>query len=448
MNTASLSLFQPVHHFGSPRGGKGDQIVEFDKVMDQAYSTENTSLPGANSELADPDMVAMMDKAELMKYLHAEAGLAGDIDESIVNELYHYLQQSNGQENVVFSESELNIQLQEFTSLYGDEASVELKAVIEQLTQTDMPTADVVEEMFQKLEVNAWLEANVLQLMEQIQAVLGKIHQTERIEEVASKLMPLLKEFSAMQKQTEVQSFTDLARKHLSKDELEILTRMNELYEKRTHFQSKQIYGQSATVTRSDLAQWLTAELNKQPVQADQTSTVINNEQMMAPRVSVLQQQAIHNSNLASIERIEGEMTQRIATMVQQSTLLRAGSPLQTMSITLTPHNLGTLHITFEQVEGEMMVRIMTNSLMTKEALENNMQQLKHTFSPHQVQIVRDDTLIDEEVIAQQEEEQLTEDEERERAEELEEAQQEEQGSLDFSQLFKELQEMEVPLND
>nr|WP_281349716.1 flagellar hook-length control protein FliK [Ornithinibacillus caprae] len=61
------------------------------------------------------------------------------------------------------------------------------------------------------------------------------------------------------------------------------------------------------------------------------------------------------------------------------------------LSITLRPDNLGEMMVKLTQVNGEMTVKILVSSQAAKEMLESNINQLKTMFSPHQVQIERQD---------------------------------------------------------
>src|SRR5699024_4572627 len=230
---------------------------------------------------------------------------------------------------------------------------------------------------------------------------------------------------------TDLQSFptrrsSDLfATKFLIPEDVEILKNVQELYEKRTHFQSKQMYRENATVTSSDVAQWIKAALN-QNQDYEQTHRVIstlNNEPITVPRISVVNQQAIHQ--LDSVQRIDAEMSTKIANIIKQHMLLQNRGPMQSLSMVLTPEHLGRLQVNFSQVDGEMIVRIIASSSYAKEMLESNLHQLKHAFSPHQVQVVRgDDTLIEDDVLPQQEEQN---EEQQETHDEQQEEQNEEQ---------------------
>ncbi|GGC96980.1 flagellar hook-length control protein FliK [Pontibacillus salipaludis] len=66
----------------------------------------------------------------------------------------------------------------------------------------------------------------------------------------------------------------------------------------------------------------------------------------------------------------------------------KAGSQL---SIKLNPGSLGDMMVKMTQQNGEMMVKIMVSTQAAKEMLEGNLNQLRHMFTPSQVQIEKQD---------------------------------------------------------
>ncbi|KGP93275.1 hypothetical protein N780_10950 [Pontibacillus chungwhensis BH030062] len=66
----------------------------------------------------------------------------------------------------------------------------------------------------------------------------------------------------------------------------------------------------------------------------------------------------------------------------------KAGSQL---SIKLNPGSLGDMMVKMTQQNGEMMVKIMVSTQAAKEMLEGNLNQLRHMFTPNQVQIEKQD---------------------------------------------------------
>src|SRR5699024_10698520 len=107
------------------------------------------------------------------------------------------------------------------------------------------------------------------------------------------------------------------------------------------------------------------------------------------------------------------------------------------LSITLNPSNIGEMLVRMTEVDGEMMVKIVVTTSRAKEMLESNMHQLRHMFSPHQVQIERQEAQLN---ITQKagDKEGLDEEKEREGQQEQQEQNQNgEQPERDFSDYFR-----------
>ena len=468
MNAGLLQLFQPVMNNNQLfTEASSKQSDDFKQLIAHVLENENTSsdlIKELTSTGKTPDVLldelAVNDEllallSELLSkdllYLFQEAD-----EEELLEQLQAFI---NGDESL--SNEALNklLNLLEDAKNDLDENSIALfhllKQLVDEWNTTDeniqfYPTIDINIQQNELMQLDAEAQTNIMQLISDLKQVFKQIHSGERMETVARQLLPLLQQWSSMNNQLSHDQLRQLVAEQLDAEDLEVLEKVQKLYESRTHFQSKNMYGNNATVSRSDVAQWLTAALNE-PTSAEPQSRVIptlNNEQLVTPRMSILNQQAIYNNSMESVQRVEAEITQRIVTQIQQNMLLQANAPQQSLSIRLAPEHLGTLNIQFTQVNGEMIVRIMTNSLATKEVLEANLQQLKHAFSPHQVQIVRDDTEIDEEMMSQQEEEQLAKDDEKSHDEQLEEQQSEEQIIIDFTSLIEEFLAEEVETDD
>lgn len=453
MNAALLQLFQPIKNNNQLfNEGSSKQSGDFKHLIAQVLQNKEVSSSfGNNNKLLDE--MAINDELQAL------------LSELLSKDLFHIFQEENEEELLqqlqvfINGESSLNNEtLDDLLNLLDkvrDGLDVESTALFHSLKQLEYdenihfyPSIDISFQQNESIQLDGEAKANIMQLISNLEQVFKQIHNGERMESVARQLLPLLEQWSNMNKQLPNDQLRQLIAEQLDAEDLEVLEKVQKLYENRTHFQSKNMYGNNATVSRSDVAQWLTVVLNE-PTNAEPQNRVIptlNNEQLVTPRMSVLNQQAIYNSSMESVQRVEAEITQRIVTQIQQNMLLRANTPQQSLSIRLAPEHLGTLNIQFTQVNGEMLVRIMTNSLATKEVLEANLQQLKHAFSPHQVQIVREDTGIDEEIMSQQEE--LAEDNEQEHDEQLEEQHSDEQITIDFTSLLEEFLAEEVETDD
>ena len=387
--------------------------TDFKSLMEQMFLDENTKTTDMLIETnEDDDILAHVKEENIVE--HAEETLAGIV------------QEDNG-DDVLGEISENTLQ--------------EPKPSPDEVENEDIL---IIGEQVSPLEGVHELEMD--HFMIHLQTLFQQMGEGQHIKEMASKFTPVLKEWLDIKQQTSEENFYKLVSDYLSVDEIELMEKVSDLYEKRNHFSSKQIYGDNAAVTRSDVAQWLTATLESQiQPHTDRIIPVINHEQMIAPKMSALEQQAIYTNRIEHVEGVQTEIVQEVTKAIQQSKFIHRSNVMQELVIVLTPDHLGTIRISLSNIEGEMMVRMITNSGFTKELLESNVHQLKHAFSPHQVQIMRDDTLIDEDIQAHQEED-TSFDHEEEQEEQLDEENKQEKVSIDFSTLFRQLQEEEGQL--
>ena len=485
MDATNVQMFQPIQKQSYIKGNTISSSGGFDNILKQSFMLQRTptseSLNKQNirnvKQLLNDDKISVDDVRGFVKgfldVLNSEEGndlleqFLSDNQDSL-NDLADWLEFLLNNEHMVLNDlsktqfAELFQQLQnvlikrdsELMELEGLSNSEVLQlvtvlhSVIDKTEEDNISELEIEDIIHENItELNELTESKIIQLFTQIQSVMNFMNRGESPEKIARMFLPLLNEWTSMSKQHSKETLNQFATKFLIPEDVEILKNVQELYEKRTHFQSKQMYRENATVTSSDVAQWIKAALN-QNQDYEQTHRVIstlNNEPITVPRISVVNQQAIHQ--LDSVQRIDAEMSTKIANIIKQHMLLQNRGPMQSLSMVLTPEHLGRLQVNFSQVDGEMIVRIIASSSYAKEMLESNLHQLKHAFSPHQVQVVRgDDTLIEDDVLPQQEEQN---EEQQETHDEQQEEQNEEQITINFSTLFEEaLEEEEVMIND
>src|SRR5690625_749515 len=425
MNAINFNLpFATANNAFSQDAESSDNAIDFKSFIEHSLMDEKTSTSLKDISYTEEEGIAELDMEMLLKLM-----------EKIVPEMLEQNTEAEMEDNMS-AESVLGQITQPTDEIEGQLLS--LHPEIEMGEKENNPIPDVQEPVLEEI-----IGVELVQLMIQVQTLFQQIEQGYRLEDVASRLIPVLKEWTLLKQQIPTETYTQLVSNQLSKDEEDLLQKISVLYEKRSHFSSKQMYGDNASITRSDVAHWLSAALE----QSDRIIPVINSEQMVAPRMSIAEQQMIHSPNVEGVERIQSDMAQEITKVIEQSKFVQRGNLMQELFVVLTPDNLGTIKISFTQVEGEMIVRIIASSGFTKELLESNMQQLKHTFSPHQVQIVREDPIMDEKVPTHQEEDTAS-DQDEEQDEQLDDEDKQEQISIDFSTLFKQIQEEEVHMND
>lgn len=389
-----------------------DQFEELDTELNEELA--NTfSLESLISFITEHNLMPEIIETILDRHETLETNHDTDLWQSMIRNLHHLIMETEAEDNVTFE------------------------------------LLDNISEMSNGTQLDKDALVNFRQLLTNIQDAMQDLQQGQRTEEAASKWLSLIKKWSTFSEKIDQASFQQLVAKKLPTETLDFIEKLTDLYERRDHFSSKKIYGQDATVTTKDVARWLTQSVKEEQTQehTNRFITPSTYEQMTSIKMSTLEQHVIHVNRGERIERVGQQLTQQISSLIQQSTFLQPKNPLQELSIMLKPEHLGAISIKITQVNNEVMVKIITSSSVTKDLLEGNMQQLKHVFSPHQVQVVRDETIIDDEIIVSAEEEDDHK-EEHDDGEEQTNKQNTDQETTDFATFLKQIEEEEVFVHD
>src|SRR5699024_11536505 len=93
----------------------------------------------------------------------------------------------------------------------------------------------------------------------------------------------------------------------------------------------------------------------------------------------------------ASRVPLEQQLMNQFRQVMQTNQFPTLNYGVNQLSIALRPENLGDIFVRFIETNGEMTVKILVTSQVTKQAMEANLHQLKNMFSPHQVIIEKQD---------------------------------------------------------
>jgi len=270
MNAASpsLPLFQSENVLPKGKKGTNNNSMPFDKVMEQSLVTKNSADDRNATNDADKKWLT---NSQHQDNIPSTNQLDSMIDSSSISEWIARLSMSEYHEELqqllsVLKDLEGKGSLEDVLQELIHQSDLTVEQIVETIMNSNerntdnvhdlvVHTSDEMKQIKNELELENQLKADIIQLMSEVQSILRQIQHGEQIGDKASKLMPLLKEWSLMKKQVSEQAFQEIAQTQLSKEELEMMERIHELYEKRTHFQSKQMYGENATVTRTDVAQ-------------------------------------------------------------------------------------------------------------------------------------------------------------------------------------------------
>ena len=274
-------------------------------------------------------------------------------------------------------------------------------------------------------------------VMQQMQDVYQKAEQVftnitdnQKLPKVSSEMLQLLKQWTSMEKQlpgaqsTAVRNPKDSAFDSIWKG---LVT----AFKNQEQFVTRMPYNVETEVTVTDVSRWLGNVWN-----TSVEKTVPQSGIPAAMPMSRLEQYMIHLQQNQSPQLTQQSFNQQIESLIQSSRFLTQPTGQNVLSITLNPSNLGEMLVRMTEVDGEMLVKIIVTTPKAKEMLESNMQQLRHMFSPHQVQIERHEGQLN---MAQttEDKENLSEEEREEQQEQPEQEQNSEQPEREFSDYFR-----------
>lgn len=322
-----------------------------------------------------------------------------------------------------------NALIQHVEELLNENNAFLFQRVVPTLIKQDIPEANLFPEV-------------VVQLIEDIR-LFFKIYREENgfsSFEIAARFRTLLEDWSLLYNQGQSTEMNNLLANELTEEEREIWEELVKRYENRTHYVKQNIYRQDAGVSKQDVLNWL-----QQAMANHQSSEQQNGKQEPIQAtsqipMSTVEQYDIHVQSMNKVEGVRSEMVNKFMQIVQKSHFLMRNNQQMGLSITLRPEQLGNMHVRFQQVNGEMIVKIVVSSQMAKDMLDSHVHQLKHLFSPHQVVIERDESIAEEELYTEehydeeQQEEQLDDDQQKQY-----QNQQEDALELEFETILNEI---------
>lgn len=225
------------------------------------------------------------------------------------------------------------------------------------------------------------------------------------IKQTASKLVHLLQQWSNLSKQVSTAGNKDEAIIRLNEGgntkEATIWKQLVATFEKRTAFVQKQHYNNEAKIASGDVAKWLTKVMEEMSKAKPTTShtkepiATMNNINPTSVPMAKLEQHVIYLQPEQQTQRNTGqELVQQLQRIMQSSKFMKMPNGVNQLHVTLRPAHLGDMTIRFTQTDGVMAVRILVQSQAAKEMLESNIHKLRNMFSPQQVTIEKQESLL------------------------------------------------------
>ena len=191
--------------------------------------------------------------------------------------------------------------------------------------------------------------------------------------------MTLLQEFQALPKEMS----QALSSKLLSEDNQTLLKDMLTKFQSRMALSEKG-YATHSKVTTDDISKWLSQALERQ---SGKSQPSFGEAFASSKGTQPLEQLTIHLSQSAASNQqtLNQELMQQFEAVLQKMQVGKNLLGQQQVKLQLNPNNLGQITVEMMEIDGEMFVKLIASSSMAKEALEANMKELRHMFSPHQV---------------------------------------------------------------
>lgn len=217
-----------------------------------------------------------------------------------------------------------------------------------------------------------------------------------QLQPALEQLTPLLKELNAGQLSSKdwmqlLNQFSQLPHNMKQALSSELLTEDNQMLLKEllTKFQSRMALSDKGYITHSkvttdDISKWLAQALERQSSKSQPT---FGEAFATSKGAQPLEQLTIHLSQSAANNQptLNQELMQQFEAVLQKMQLGKNLLGQQQLKLQLNPNNLGQITVEMMEIDGEMFVKLIATSEMAKEALEANMKELRHMFSPHQV---------------------------------------------------------------
>src|SRR5699024_10931245 len=312
-------------------------------------------------------------------------------------------------------EEHTDLQLQE-TKI--DESNLEGEIAVEELIET--------------------IQIDLVQLVTEIKRLLDGF--MEKGTDLPRNILQILNKWTQLQEEAP-RMLSEVKEKLLSEKESKIWQQLVQTYEKRQSFSKQLIYQTESSISKQDVHRWLEQAFAQYGQVASHSQSTSSFHQTMMP-MNEIHQFDIHLQATNRVEKISNELITQLTNVIQKSNFIQ-GTQMNQLTISLNPENLGNITVRLVEVDGEMTVKLLVTSSLTKKALETNIHQLKHMFSPHQISIEREEGISDDEFFADEE---TLEDKSLEEGNESEEKE-EEMPELDFEELLQEIREGEE-IND
>lgn len=286
-------------------------------------------------------------------------------------------------------ESMKQMLVDEEETLTGAEVLMHLLEVTQMdLTQVFISTTNSSDQTLEKLNQVELLAEEITVKEHTIDKVNQLIEllsvQSEAIE--TKEIILLLQKLTDMPKDVVKHTLSSLAS---PRDEV-IVTELLDKYSNKA-LMAKKGYQTHAKVTSEDVTRWIDKALSN--VQENSHQASFGERFMQASGHSIIEQVTMHVETQSTDMQFRDSLIEAFEKVVSKSSFMKFVDGNAQMKIQLNPSQLGHLNINIQEVDGEMLVKILASSEQAKEALEGSLKELRHMFSPHQVIVEKEEPI-------------------------------------------------------
>lgn len=220
------------------------------------------------------------------------------------------------------------------------------------------------------------------QLLSQVDSILVPFSSEQAINKIAPK-MKMLNKWSVLEGKRHNSS--DLPHSLLTSNdpktkENSIWRELLSSYQKQTLATPKKQSNLDSKITSKDIARWLNSGFN--------TIQLGTQHHLTAMPMPKLEQYVIYiHSTQGSTSSADQQLIEQFKSVMKTSRFLMMNNGANQLSIALSPENMGEIMVKLTQVNGEMTLKIIVTSHVTRQMLETNIHELRNMFSPQQVVI-------------------------------------------------------------
>ena len=253
---------------------------------------------------------------------------------------------------------------------------------IDQLNATQQSDVDIDEQV---------IIQQFAQLLNGIQARLIDLTSDLNMEQMTRQVVALIERWVTLEQtvkdsNTSLQSL--LSQLEVDEEEMDVLKDVMQSLQKRHSMINEQ--QANAPTEHKLIHKWLADVLPTLSQQNKMQHSVQQPAPITQMPLSELEQYVIHMNQSHGTQTAGKELMDQFQQIIKSSRFL-ANNGMNQLSIALKPQNMGDMMVKFTQMDGEMTVKIIVSSNMTRHMLESNIKELRHMFSPHQVVIEKQD---------------------------------------------------------